>query len=314
MKASIVAFFIFLIAVHANPSPSQSSFNDVLEGFLSTMNERKEFNNVIICLKDANEVLSDLAEAWNLILKFNYDDFVKAMELIGKALLKLIVHFKDCERGYEELKKIEEAIKKLEVFNVLRKIVLNVYDFRSYATEFVISMRIGDFLEVGRVMGQVTYRILFKFSEDKLGVGAVGLNLCGIFNFTEGFFIGLGNGTQFANIARTQRYMGRVLGDILHLIDLIRELNFFEAFSQVFLIGHDLFLTVKHLVIAIPEKFSLLLKLLTIDFSKSYERLILHQLEIMRNFGWFLEDLIDGHLKDAGKSLGHICYLLIIKE
>eukprot|EP00826_Nyctotherus_ovalis_P015280 TRINITY_DN14331_c0_g1_i4.p1 TRINITY_DN14331_c0_g1~~TRINITY_DN14331_c0_g1_i4.p1 ORF type:complete len:271 (+),score=-7.15 TRINITY_DN14331_c0_g1_i4:95-907(+) len=108
--------------------------------------------------------------------------------------------------------------------------------------------------------------------------------------------------------------MGRVLGDILHLIDLIKQLSLFEAFSQLFVIGHDLFLTVKHLLIAIPEKVSLVLKILTINFSKAYERLILHQLEIMRNFGWFVEDLVDGHLKDAGRSLGHIGYLLIIKE
>lgn len=312
-------FALLIVSVLANTVTVETSiFVDLVEGFMKGVNGKQEFVNIQACLGYAKTTLLDLETACKLISTLVPADLIKGMALLGTSLRKLINQMKDCKSAYPEYEFLVESINKLNVFHVLTSLLKDIDNFKKYISRIIIAiLNHNDYIEGGKAIGEAIYRIIFEYVKISTEND---FNLYFLFDFIEGFFEGLGHGTLFNNTEACIAGFPNAIEGVMKVIEVIKQIDIrdpdslrkvVQELSKLFSqIGLSLMSCVKTPM----ELKYIVMKVINMNGSKLYERVIAYQLQLMNDIGMIFKYLAELNFRYSGKSAGDIPYLLIIKD
>ena len=141
-----------------------------------------------------------------------------------------------------------------------------------------------------------------------------------LFYFTQGLLEGLGNGVLYKNSEECIGGIPKLYNEFFVIIKLLKEISLKNIESikkiieEVLKTFKEIYETLLFCVKSPLDLADIIKKLINIDGTKIYERVILYQLIIMKNIGLIFSEFMGRNFKASGKALGEIIYLIIIKE
>lgn len=168
MKGLILAFLLGVVLLMPQEvSTSDNPFVEFIKGFLEGINENGNIESLMKCIKGGEEIMSKIVEAIKLIKTMDPVKVLKGVKDLVEAIKAIMKMLKPCTEGFEQLKKLLNALAHISVQNIVKKIISHPEEIIKYITQAVEGFSKNDFRLFGKAIGQMC-SLLFLTSEEEL--------------------------------------------------------------------------------------------------------------------------------------------------
>ena len=95
---------------------------EFITGLLKGLNEEKSIEHLKDCMKNIDEILIKIKEAFDLIKKMTYHDIINGIKIIIEIYNNLYNMIKPCGAGYNIIEKFIAAITKMSIAQFIKKL------------------------------------------------------------------------------------------------------------------------------------------------------------------------------------------------
>lgn len=135
---------------------------EFVKGFFQGLNEKGDANKILECLQGLEPVMAEIIKALELISKFNLQDIIEGVQLLIKAVTEFVQSLKPCTDGFEQLKKLIEALTDINLIEIITKIMQNPAPFMKSITECIEAFKRADYHGLGKGLGEIMYKFVLK--------------------------------------------------------------------------------------------------------------------------------------------------------
>lgn len=141
------------------------NFNDVvrlIEGFLTGINQKHNFNNIEECLKLIPEIIEIVTKIIEEFRDMDWKDIEKIISVflkIADSFKEIILAIKPCSQTPKEFEDIINKIINVDVSKLLDKVMKNMFQLVSYITNLIKHIQEAKFYEVGLEAGSIVYLV-----------------------------------------------------------------------------------------------------------------------------------------------------------
>eukprot|EP01022_Parablepharisma_sp_SALTPOND_P014791 TRINITY_DN2052_c0_g1_i1.p4 TRINITY_DN2052_c0_g1~~TRINITY_DN2052_c0_g1_i1.p4 ORF type:complete len:560 (+),score=87.61 TRINITY_DN2052_c0_g1_i1:7838-9517(+) len=301
-----ILYRLFLAEVTSDP------VFDFLKGFFEGLNEKGDVNKIIECIHDLEPIMNEIIQALELISHFKFNDVIEGVKLLVQAVTEMMNAIRPCTEGFEQVKKLMDALMHFNIMKIVTKIMTNPGVFLHDVMECIDSFKKGDFHTCGKDLGDIMYRL---FLEESLS-----FEFDDFIKLIEGFIEGIGHGEKFIDIEKCIEEFPEIYKDVLEAIKCFQEINFknldklVEALIKLFQAMQKVLEAVKPCSKAPSEIEEMIKKIININMQELLQRIIANSIQLFADFTDFARCLKDKDFKKAGKDLGDILYVLVFKD
>jgi len=135
-------------------------FFEFFRGFLNGIGDKTDPTDLLKCIETLEEVEEKIREALIYIIFGDLDEKIQGVIMILEALRVIVARMKPCIEGFEELRKLYEAILNADIAKILKKILLNLNTVVAEITYAYKCYQEADFNCAGFGIGSL-YKFLF---------------------------------------------------------------------------------------------------------------------------------------------------------
>jgi len=285
---------------------------DFIKGFLDGINEKGDINKILECLKEVEPIINEIIKALELISRFNIKDLIEGVKLLVKAVIELIHGLKPCTEGFQQLKKLLDALMHADIMKIITKIMSNPGPFLKDIMDCIENFKNGNYHDCGFDLGDILFRLFLN--------GAAKGGFPEFIKFVEGFFNGTGNGKDFNDIEDCLEKAPYIWEDIqeairnLQHIDWKRPEELVKALINIFNAFVKILEAVKPCSLVPDELRKMIEKIGSIDLQKLLNKIMLYSFQIISDLVLAIKQLEEKDFFSSGKSFGQILYLLVFKD
>jgi len=222
---------------------------DFITGFLEGLNEKGDVNKLLECLKGIDKIIDDVIEGLELILTMKPDNVKKGVAKIIGAVTELMVKIKPCSEGFEQILKLIEVIKNIDILKVVFKLLTNPIPYINEIRAAIEAFKNKNFHEAGKRVGTFLYKLflvkLAMLSPEKGLVPIIITSFRGFLaNFTEG------KNVDKILICVNQSY--KIAADIKYAIHMIKSIDL-ENINTLFAAMLSVVDAVRRVISALPH-------------------------------------------------------------
>ncbi len=137
-------------------------FMDFVKGFLEGINESGDINKLVECLQGGEEIMNKIIEALEILLKMNVQDIVKGLVMLMDAVREMSAKFKPCAEGFEQIKKLLEAITNVDIMKIVMKVLSNQSTLLHDILDCIDMFRNGFYEKAGKDLGEILFIIFLS--------------------------------------------------------------------------------------------------------------------------------------------------------
>jgi predicted transcriptional regulator len=308
MKGFLI-FTILIALCFARPAirePKANEMFDFVKGFLEGINETGDINKLMKCIKEGETIFKKIIDALNLIKKMNPIDVMKGVTLLVEAIKQLLDTLQPCMEGFNELKKVYEAIRHIDIKKIVTRIITHPGEIIKDITDAIDAFNKKDFHKFGHAVGDLLRRLLL----DKVGDAP-------IVDFIGGFLVGINEVKTIEDLKKCIGEADQIIEKIVLSLKMISSLKFTEmlrGFEKLF----EAMLELEMMLRPCLDGFTQFNKLIQAIMHADITELLLR---ILRNIGPFIQDINDciesferEDYKQAGQDIGDILFRLFLAE
>ncbi len=219
MKAIIV--FLAVVAL-CMASPAQLRTDDeiaavdFITGFLEGLHENKTTEDLLKCIKSFEPIFNEIKEALAYFKKFNFNNIVKGVTLLIKAVKEIVEALKPCMEGFQQLKKLVDVIKSASPSKIAMKILANPIAIIADVTACIEGFKSKDYKAAGKALGDIMYRLFL--ATENLGDNKV-------IDFLRGFLEGLNEKGNVNDLLKCVKDIESILVKVQQAMEYIKKNN-----------------------------------------------------------------------------------------
>ena len=277
-----------------------------IKGFLVGVHEPKHIEDLEKCMGNMEPIFAKLKEAMEHFMKFNFEEVVAGLKILKEAMMELHEMLAPCLDGFEQIKKLVEAMKAWNIIKIATKMITNAIAFMKDIKECVESLQKGDFNTAGKDTGDILYRLFLAREEDGIDVA----------EFLKGFLEGINEQGDINELLKCANNIESIINKIIEAFELIKKKTFDSIIAGVGL----LIQAVKELLAILKpcsEGFTQIKKLLEALKNISVIKIAMKILAELGTYIQLITDFISAISSDprrAGKDLGTVLYKLFLSE
>eukprot|EP01022_Parablepharisma_sp_SALTPOND_P018568 TRINITY_DN304_c0_g1_i5.p2 TRINITY_DN304_c0_g1~~TRINITY_DN304_c0_g1_i5.p2 ORF type:complete len:610 (-),score=120.31 TRINITY_DN304_c0_g1_i5:36-1865(-) len=282
---------------------------DFIKGFLIGIHEKKSVDDLLKCVKNMDEIFAKIRTALEYIMKLTFNDVVKGLQILMDAMKDFEKMLEPCLEGFNQLKKLMEAIKNWDLIKLAWKIIRNAGAFIHDINDCIESLKNQKFLEAGKDVGDILYRLFLSRAANESENSLI--------EFLSGFLIGIHETRTIDDLIKCMKNADQILEKIVAALKLILKLridDILRGFSMLF----EAFLDLEMMLKPCLKEFTKFQRLMKEIANANLLEIIAR---LMRNPGPFIQDINDivesferGDYKQAGQDVGDILYRLFLVE
>ena len=310
MKA-ILAILALLAVCSAEPlyldvPIADNPATEYIKGFLVGVHEPKHVEDLLKCMGNMEAIFEKLKEAMEHFMKFNFEEVVAGLKILKEAMTELYVMLAPCLEGFEQLKKLVEAMKNWNIIKIATKMIANAIGFMKDIKECIESFKKGDFYTAGKDTGDILYRLFLSREMDSFDIEG----------FLTGFLEGLNEKGDVKELMKCAAHIEDIIDKIIKAFEYISKKTVENIITGItFLIE-----AVRELLQAIKpcsDGFEQIKKLIAAFANINIIKLAMKVLADLRTYINLVTDFINNigsNQRQAGKDLGMFLYRLFLLE
>jgi hypothetical protein len=133
-----------------------------LLGFLRGLNEKGDVNELMKCAKGLESVVMKIIEAIKLLQHLDFkhlEDIIKGLSMLFQAITEMLEILKPCMDGFEQLKKLFEQLKHIDIMKIIMKILADPQTFIALVMDCIDAFKNNDWEKAGFCIGNLLYRL-----------------------------------------------------------------------------------------------------------------------------------------------------------
>ena len=284
-----------------------ASFVDFVKGFLQGINENGDINKLMQCIKNGEDIMAKIKEALQAIAKKDIMNIIKGVTLLIDAIQQLMHSLQPCMEGFNQLKKLFEALQHVDIKKIAMKIFMNLSDFISDVVTAIACFQSGDLQCAGKNVGDILRRLFLSRAE----VGEP------IVDFITGFLLGIQEKKTIEDLLECMKDADKIMEKIMQAIKLIVKLKLEDMLKGVSM----LFEAILELEIMLRPCMAEFTQLQKLKDAIAHANILAIVMKIMRNPGPYIQDFNDcleafenGDYKEAGQDIGDILFRIFLVE
>lgn len=155
--------FLFVAAVSGEIINAENELRgpatDFITEFLKGLEEKKAIESLKDCMKNLDEMLNKIKEAFDLIKRLTFDDIGNGIKIIIEIFKNFYNIIKPCSAGHKVLEKLIAAIANMSIAKLIKKFRKEYYTIFLLTKLFIDFFIEGDYESSGFYLG-VLLRIL----------------------------------------------------------------------------------------------------------------------------------------------------------
>eukprot|EP01022_Parablepharisma_sp_SALTPOND_P018570 TRINITY_DN304_c0_g1_i8.p3 TRINITY_DN304_c0_g1~~TRINITY_DN304_c0_g1_i8.p3 ORF type:complete len:467 (-),score=106.78 TRINITY_DN304_c0_g1_i8:39-1439(-) len=280
---------------------------DFIKGFLIGIHEKKSVDDLLKCVKNMDEIFAKIRTALEYIMKLTFNDVVKGLQILMDAMKDFEKMLEPCLEGFNQLKKLMEAIKNWDLIKLAWKIIRNAGAFIHDINDCIESLKNQKFLEAGKDVGDILYRLfLSRLETDNKVV-----------DFLKGFLEGLNEKGDINELLKCVKNIEHIIDKIIEALEYIKKkdpTNLIKGLTMLF----EAITELMNILKPCSDGFEQIKKLFEAIQHIDIVKLVF---KILANPGPYIQDVMDcidsfkrGDFHRAGKDLGDFLYRLFVTE
>lgn len=318
--------FVFILAIFAvcNAEVYHVTFADLpgnratdfIKGFIEGLNQKGDVNQLLDCIKGIENVIDNIIEGLELILTKKADNIIIGITKIVKAVREILAKIEPCAEGFDQIKKLIEALKHIDIIDIALKFLENPEPFVSDIVRAVEAFKNKDFLEGGKRVGSFLYKLFLT----KTTISSPVVTVKDVFDIIEGVMNGLNPDNDVDDILNCANKLPIIASAFTEAIDKFEKMDWnnhkeiIEGFLSIIAAFRNAVNTVKPCIGSWDNVVELVKKIISINFAE--------RLQKMTNQIFTLIDYITKagqHFKEAkffefGTDVGAVLYTLLLKK
>jgi hypothetical protein len=264
-------------------------------------------------VKDLEKIINKIIEAIGYIKKMDFTNLIKGLTLLFEAITEMLNALKPCMAGFEQLKKLVEAITHIDIVKLVFKILANPGPYIQDVTDAIDAFQKNDGHRAGKDIGDILYRLFLQSFRDKI-------TLEEFVKIMEGFLKGINQAENFKDFEACLKKVPHIVETIIGTIEIIKNLDWTkldELVKLVFtLIGdyNDILDAIKDCSSAPEEIKKIIEKIKTLTMDVLQKRILENAFYLILAIGGAVDDIKQAHYEDFGNRVGDILFVLVLKE
>lgn len=312
MKVLIVFLAIAAICAAENPFAIKSKveannpIQDFVEGLLKGIHETKTVEDLIKCMKSADEIIVKIKAALKLIRTLNIEAMLQGLSMLFESLFEIEEMLRPCLMEFTQFKKLIQAIAEMNINKVVQKIISNAFQFIAIIIDCIKNLESANYTRAGMDLGNVLY-LLFL---DEFGFQAFDPVA-----FIKGFLEGINEKGDINELLKCVKNIEQIVTKIIEAIELIKKMDFINLVKGITMLIESI---TELLSVLKPcsSGFEQIKKLIEAVGKIDVVKLVF---KILHDPGPFVQDIIgaidafkNGNYQNAGKYLGDFLYRLFL--
>jgi len=304
---AIVAVCVADTRISFAPQGDGVDFVAFIKGFLEGINEKGDINKLLQCIKGGEEIVQKIITAINYLKNMNFENIIKGLTLLFEAIKQLLEMLKPCMEGFDQLKKLLNAIAHVDIKKIALKILTHPTEFLKDITKAIECFGKGDLFCAGKCIGDLL-RMMFLSARVQAEP---------IADFLTGFLKGIHEVKNIDDLLKCIRSADPILEKIQKALELIKTLNVESMLEGLTMLFEAMF-ELEEMLRPCLEEFSQFRKLIEAIMNLNIDEVVQ---KIIANAFQFLADIIDciqafqrKNYNQAGRDLGDIMYRLFLVQ
>lgn len=308
-------FLILLLAATALCMPrdvmseeDSLPFGDFVKGFLEGIKENTDPEKLMKCINEGEEILKKIVEALKLIKTMIPTRVIEGVKMLIEALRQLFNMLKPCTEGYEQLKKLIQALDHVSIPAIVKRILAHPGEFAKHITEVIEGIIKKDHYLAGKAFGEILYMIFLAKAQ---------LSDTPFVEFVKGFLEGIKEKTDPEKLMKCLHEGEAIIKKIVDALKLIKTMiptKVLEGVKLLIEALRELFNMLK----PCTEGYEQLKKLVQALDHISIPSIVKHILAHPGEFAKYITEVIEGIIKknhnEAGKAFGQILYMIFLTK
>jgi len=319
-------FLVFLLAIIAARSAvvypltdsemPELKVIDFITGFFEGLNEKGDINKLLECLHGVEKIIDKVIEGLELIITLKPDKVIQGMRMIVEAVKELLVKIKPCSEGFQQILKLLEAFKNIDIIKIAFRFIANPDFYIKEIRKAIEAFKNKDFYQAGKSVGTFLYKLFLAKAaspEDDVDV------MTAIIESLKGFLRTFNKGKNVDEILICVNEFYGVSAYIKTAIEMIKAIDIKDV-KTLFYAMISVVEAVKRVILALipchetkqnlKDIWELIKK---IDMGERIQRIMMEFFNIMRHITnadqFFKEQKFD----KFGEELGHVFFLILLK-
>jgi len=142
---------------------------EFMKGFLESIKEKTDIEQLDKCLKDLSSVLIIIAEGLEDIKTKHVSNMISGVNALIKKLKEIMNMIKPCWKTFDKLQNLNNMLKSVEPLKAVLKMLHSIHTYIWIIDAYLKGLKEGAYKEVGKQLGDLAY-ILFLTPEDNIQV------------------------------------------------------------------------------------------------------------------------------------------------
>lgn len=135
---------------------------EFMKGFLQGINEKGSIEKLMKCIKGGEEIITKIIDAVKLIKTMNPIKVAEGVKKLVEAIQQLMTMLKPCMDGFEQLKKLVQALSHIKIPDIVKRIISHPGEVVKHITEAIEGFTKKDFHKCGLGIGGLLYVLLLS--------------------------------------------------------------------------------------------------------------------------------------------------------
>ena len=211
MKALLV--ILIIAAASAEVTYSKEELHNValdfVKGFLTGLGETKSIEDLEKCMKDIEDIIVKIKEAFEEIKKMTMESIIKCVTALIAAFKEIADVIKPCTTGYTVLEKLIKAIYNTDYQKIVAKFLKHMFEFITWVNTAIECFNTGDYNCIGKQVGMLMKAL---FLDETLEANPA-------LDFIIGFLIAIGDTPNEKNLEKFAKDVTDLLENIKKAIE-----------------------------------------------------------------------------------------------
>jgi hypothetical protein len=293
--------------------PEANPFMDFMKGFLEGINEKGDINILLKCAKGFEAIFEKIKSALSYIQNMDLD---KGVTLLIEAYKELLDNIEPCSEGFEQIKKLLEEFKKIDITNIVIKILSDPFPYIQDVTKCIEAFKNEDAYTAGKCLGDFLYRLFLA--------NLPGIEFDDFVQMVKGFLSGINQGHSFDEVEKCIMSVPKVLELVKEAIEEIKKINwgdFMKDLNKLVDALMKLIDAIKQILEAVkpcskvPDEIeSIIKKIINMDAQKLLEKILHNVFQIINDLTEAIKNLTEKKYFEFGSDFGDLLFRLFLKK
>lgn len=289
---------LFLSRAVANPAM------DFLKGFLEGIGEKGDINKLLQCLKDMEGIFKKIIEALQHIKNMKLEEIIKGVTMLIEAIREFMTMLKPCAEGFEQLKKLINAIAHPDIKKIAMRILMHPGEVIKDITQAIGCFGKKDYHCAGQGVGKLLHVLFLSRTADNPAI-----------DFVKGLLEGIGEKGDINKLLACIKDLEGIFKKIIEALQHIKNMKLEEIIKGITLLVEAV-RELMNMLKPCMEGFEQLKKLINAiahpDIKKIAMKILMHPGEVIKAVTETIACFSKKDFHCAGKGLGTLLRILFL--